>query len=37
MVADSYESAFYGVGACAGRVASVFAGILFFINYIEDS
>ena len=36
-IAISCESASCGVGACAGRVASVFEGILFFVNYIEDS
>ena len=35
VVAASYESAFLRV--CDGRVASVFEGILFFINYIEYS
>ena len=35
VVAASYESAFLRV--CDGRVASVFVGILFFINYIEYS
>ena len=36
-IAVSYESAFDVYIVCTGSVASVFEGILFFVNYIEDS
>ena len=36
-IAVSYESAFGMNVICAERVASVFDGILSFVNYIEDS
>ena len=36
-IALSYEGVFCVAGVCAESVASVFEGILFFVNYIEDS
>ena len=36
-IAISCESAFDAYVICAGSVASVFEGILFFVNYIGDS
>ena len=36
-IAVSYEGAFCGADIRTRIVASVFEGILFFINYIEDS
>ncbi len=35
--AFSYESAFCVAVVCTGSVSSTFKGILFFVNYIEDS